>query len=188
MNSGSRSVSIDPASPVLPWYKQFWPWFLIMLPGTVVIAGVAMIIYSFEHADSLVDDDYYRSGLAINQNLNAQSYAREIGMQAQFHFFPRQQRVKLDLIGDLGKFPETVSLAFSHPTDAAEDFDLVLHRVGTNSYAADSERAISGRWYFKLFDPAAEGQQQWLLRSSQIVSLGGNEKYYTIDAGLRGVP
>lgn len=175
----------------LPWYKQFWPWFLIALPASVVIAGTAMIVYSFTNADSLVDDDYYRSGLAINQNLNAQDYASAHGMQAQFHFFPQHQRVKLELSGNLAQFPQTLSLAFSHPTDAAEDFTLALESVGGNSYAAESPRPIMGRWYFKLSNPTVTGedkQQAWLLQSQQIISLGPEQKYFTINAGSRGLP
>ncbi|MFT7320700.1 FixH family protein, partial [Congregibacter sp.] len=26
-----------------PWYQQFWPWFLIALPGSVVIAGLSTL-------------------------------------------------------------------------------------------------------------------------------------------------
>ena len=26
-------------APVTPWYRQAWPWFLISLPATAVIAG-----------------------------------------------------------------------------------------------------------------------------------------------------
>ncbi|WP_425348331.1 FixH family protein, partial [Vibrio splendidus] len=29
---------------VKPWYKQFWPWFLIALPATVVIWTIMTVI------------------------------------------------------------------------------------------------------------------------------------------------
>ena len=49
-----------------PWFKQFWPWFLIILPGTVVIASLATVIIAFKGADDVVSKDYYKEGLAIN--------------------------------------------------------------------------------------------------------------------------
>lgn len=33
-----------------PWYKQFWPWFLIALPGSVVIASLFTISLAVENA------------------------------------------------------------------------------------------------------------------------------------------
>jgi len=33
-----------------PWFKQFWPWFLIALPGSVVIASVFTLILAYENA------------------------------------------------------------------------------------------------------------------------------------------
>ena len=34
----------------IPWYRQFWPWFLIALPATVVVAGLfgaGMVAWSY---------------------------------------------------------------------------------------------------------------------------------------------
>lgn len=187
MSSSPHSANLDQTNGPAPWYKQFWPWFLIMLPGSVVIGGITMIFIAFQHADSLVDDDYYRSGLAINQNLGAQSYARQLGLQARLHFLPQQQRVKMELVGALSALPETVLLAFSHPTSAAEDFTLELQHVGGNSYVADSSRPIAGRWYFKIYPVTADTQQSsWLLQAKASMTLFGEHKYYTIDAGARG--
>ncbi len=31
--------SKKPEAPVEPWYRQGWPWFLIALPATAVVAG-----------------------------------------------------------------------------------------------------------------------------------------------------
>jgi hypothetical protein len=33
-----------------PWFKQFWPWFLIALPGSVVIASMFTISLAIENA------------------------------------------------------------------------------------------------------------------------------------------
>ncbi|MEQ8516343.1 MAG: FixH family protein, partial [Chromatocurvus sp.] len=43
-----------------PWYRQFWPWFLIVLPGTVVVASIATLIIAVRGSDDLVVDEYYK--------------------------------------------------------------------------------------------------------------------------------
>ncbi len=64
---------------VKAWYKQFWPWFLIALPGSVVIASVATIIIAIKNPDSIVVDDYYKAGLAINRDLSREQLAIQTG-------------------------------------------------------------------------------------------------------------
>ena len=58
-----------PREDTEPWYRQFWPWFIIMLPASVVVAGLSTWYIAHRHADDLVVDEYYKSGLAINRQL-----------------------------------------------------------------------------------------------------------------------
>jgi len=45
----------------LPWYKQFWPWFIIALPTAAVIASFVSLWLAVSHPDQLiVTDDEYR--------------------------------------------------------------------------------------------------------------------------------
>ena len=62
---------VQQQSPIAPppWYRQFWPWLLISIPLLTVIAGVATIWIASREPVALVHDDYYKEGLAINQNL-----------------------------------------------------------------------------------------------------------------------
>ena len=55
-----------PREDTLPWYRQFWPWFLICLPGSVVVAALTTMYIAHKGADDLVVDEYYKEGLAIN--------------------------------------------------------------------------------------------------------------------------
>ena len=52
-----------------PWYKQFWPWFLITVPVLTVIMSGFLIHFATSGEDSLVIDDYYKEGKAINITL-----------------------------------------------------------------------------------------------------------------------
>ena len=38
----------------LPWYKQFWPWFIIALPASAVVAGLYTLWIAMQTGDSLV--------------------------------------------------------------------------------------------------------------------------------------
>ena len=49
-----------PDSDSKPWYRHFWPWFLMALPAAVVVAGLSTAYIAHEHADDLVVDEYWR--------------------------------------------------------------------------------------------------------------------------------
>ena len=61
--------------PDTPWYRQFWPWFIIALPASVVIASFFTLWLAISNPDHLVvDDDQYQR---LNSELKAQAPASE---------------------------------------------------------------------------------------------------------------
>ncbi len=48
-----------------PWYQQFWPWFLIILPGSVVLASIITIIIASSQPKDTIDMGYKKMGLSI---------------------------------------------------------------------------------------------------------------------------
>ena len=71
-----------PIADTKPWYRQFWPWFIIALPASAVIAGLTTVYIAFDEPDGLVVDDYYKEGLAINQTLARDQRAAQLGLSA----------------------------------------------------------------------------------------------------------
>ena len=65
-----------------PWYKQFWPWFLMALPASAVIGGIITIVIAMTNPDGLVKDDYYKAGLGINRTLEREQQAATLGLSA----------------------------------------------------------------------------------------------------------
>lgn len=62
-----------PQGDIQPWYKQFWPWFIIALPASVVVASFFTLWLAVSNPDHLVvDEDKYRQ---IKGELKAQSPA-----------------------------------------------------------------------------------------------------------------
>ena len=59
----------------VPWYKQFWPWFIIALPASVVVASFYTLWLAISHPDPLVieQDDYQH----LNSGLRAQASQSE---------------------------------------------------------------------------------------------------------------
>ena len=37
-----------------PWYRQFWPWFIIALPASAVVASLYTVSLAVRTTDSLV--------------------------------------------------------------------------------------------------------------------------------------
>lgn len=59
----------SPETTATPWYRQFWPWFLFGLPAIVVVASIATVYLAVSNPDPLVDGNYYKHGLTINETL-----------------------------------------------------------------------------------------------------------------------
>jgi len=58
-------------TPEPPWYKQFWPWFIIALPATAVIASFITLYLAISRPDYIVvDDEEYQR---LNSELKAQA-------------------------------------------------------------------------------------------------------------------
>lgn len=58
----------------LPWYRQFWPWFIIALPASAVIASFLTLWLAVNNPDTLVvSDDQYRD---IKGELKAQGQTK----------------------------------------------------------------------------------------------------------------
>jgi len=59
----------------LPWYRQFWPWFIIALPTSAVIASFVSLWLAVSNPDHLVvTGDEYRQ---IKSELKAQEPIKE---------------------------------------------------------------------------------------------------------------
>ncbi len=66
-----------------PWYRQRWPWLLMLPPLAAVIGGVTTIILAVRSDDGMVAADYYKRGLAINAELSRSRRAAELGLTAE---------------------------------------------------------------------------------------------------------
>jgi len=143
-----------------PWYKQFWPWFLIGLVLFAIAFCSVLLWYATHGADSLVTHDYYKEGLLINKQLDKDKQARNLGLEAEFHFQPGGKvSVQLDSGKPLTQYPY-LTLHFIHPTLAHRDQTVRLQPVGDRLYSTKLDSQLQGHWYLDLRDP----QQVWRLK------------------------
>jgi hypothetical protein len=58
----------------VPWFKQFWPWFIIALPAAAVIASFVTLWLAISNPDQvIVTDGEYRQ---LKSELKAQAPAK----------------------------------------------------------------------------------------------------------------
>ncbi len=148
-----------PMEDTVPWYRQFWPWFLIMLPASVVVAGLTTLVIANRHADDLVVDEYYKNGLAINRQLEKKQRAEALGISATLRF--SGDRVILQTEGPVRE--GSLRLFLSHPLESDRDFEATLHRSGAGSYHATLPTAVAPRWHWRL---ESAGDDNWRLDGS----------------------
>ena len=148
-----------PREDTLPWYRQFWPWFLIMLPASVVIAGLSTLYIANRHADDLVVDEYYKDGLAINRQLEKKQRAEQQGISASLEFSATD--VTVSLSGN--ETANQLQLMLSHPLESDRDFTTVLIRSAPGVYLGRLPRSVAPRWHWTLERTGDEG---WRLDGS----------------------
>ena len=138
----------------MPWYRQFWPWFLISLPATAVIAGISTVFIAAYDPDGLVVSDYYRQGLAINQNRERQRAAEKLGLAGRLALTLDDQgragMAKLNISNAdgarLADFDE-VTLRLVHPTRAHKDINAPLYKDMTGALSGPiMQPGGDGRW------------------------------------------
>ncbi len=137
-----------------PWYKQFWPWFLISLPLSAVIAGFVTLHYALDTDDGLVDDDYYKDGLAINQDLARDALARQMGLEAYASFDPASHRIEVTLSQRSGEPVTELQLDLIHPTRAHHDMSLAMETAGQGRFHVTLPDQIPpANWHIRLSPP-----------------------------------
>ena len=144
-----------------PWYTQFWPWFLIALPATAVVASIASLVIAVRNADTLVREDWSDAGENINAEIALEHEATTRGVSAVVRLEPAANRVSVELVGTGVADVPRLSLELRHPTDATRDFSSLLDPDGSGVFTGDAASArLTGSWYLTI----APSDRAWLLR------------------------
>ncbi len=64
---------------IQPWYRQFWPWFIMAPPAVAVVAGL-LTVYLAGAEPPMVVADYGRIAMATAQRAERALRAEELGL------------------------------------------------------------------------------------------------------------
>ena len=78
-------MTLQQQKDVQPWYRQFWPWFLIALPATAVVASLWTVSVAVRSPNALVMDDYGKIGIATDKKKQRDELAAALSAT---HFAP----------------------------------------------------------------------------------------------------
>ncbi len=132
---------------VTPWYKQFWPWFLIILPACAVAASVYTFILAANSQFSMVSEDYYKEGKGINQDLSRIRAAKNLGLTFALEVDDKEIRI----VQHGGQKVDTaIELEFHHATLAQNDFVEKLFMDGTGTYRLRLDAPLDGKWLVQI--------------------------------------
>jgi hypothetical protein len=136
-----------------PWYRQPWPWLLMAGPAVVVVAGIFTTYLAVVSNDGVVADDYYKRGLAINQELSRDALAQRLNLRARVALAGDPGRVTVAVSGDLPA-TATLVLRLAHPLRRSLDRSVVLAHTPDGGYTALLPALAPGRWQLTLEDAA----------------------------------
>ncbi len=158
-----------------PWYKQAWPWFLIALPSSAVIAGIATIIIATNNADSLVKDDYYKEGLAINQSIGRQKTAQSLALS---FILIKTDDGNWQITTEKELNSKVLYLQMQHPVDEKKDLTLVFNKINEKEYIAKHDLgmqtgifSVNYRINLSPADKQWEILDRWNPKTSQIITI-----------------
>ncbi len=133
-----------------PWYRQFWPWFLIALPASAVAASLFTIWLAVSNPNSMVVDDYSRIALTTQQRMERDARAAELGISARLRVVPDAGVVRVQL-APASVYPEGMALRMSHPT--MDSLDRRLELAPSPEGWTGRTEPFKGRWYVQI-EPA----------------------------------
>lgn len=152
-----------------PWYKQFWPWFLIILPAVVVIASIVTLVIAINHADPLIAEEYYKDGKAINQDLAKNQQAKILGIN--FLLVIKNNQFILTQHGGT-QINTPLQISFFHPTLAMQDFSFLSQPNNQGHYQFNLPHFNFGKWEVRIENPL----KTWRIHHK--LTINNDKKYW----------
>ncbi|HZJ91876.1 MAG TPA: FixH family protein [Thiopseudomonas sp.] len=139
---------MQPEDNVLPWYKEFWPWFIIGMLSFSVVLGLSLLTIAIRNADSLVVDNYYDVGKGINTSLEREKLAEQLEMTGTLNLDNATGQVEFIISGQ--SRPQQLVLNLISPTQEKNDRRIILQPVGSDLYRGLLEDDIQGRRFVEI--------------------------------------
>jgi hypothetical protein len=140
----------------LPWYRQFWPWFIMSIPAASVVGGL-LTFYLAGGEPSMVVDDYGRIAMVTAQRAARDERAEQLGLNARLSFTGTpDQGIELTTVSlkqgiKTGELPGSLLLQLIHPTRS--EMDRSINLAGSDGIYAGRLERPPGRYYISISDP-----------------------------------
>ena len=154
--------------PVTPWYKQFWPWFILAILALSVVLGLSLLTVSILKGDSLVVDNYYDAGKGINTALDREKLAKQLQLTAQVSFDDESGVAEVTLAGN--SRPAQLTLSLISPTQPEKDRRIVMQPAEGKLYRGNMQDSVQGRRFVELI--GQEGGKDWRLFEEETLVTG----------------
>jgi uncharacterized protein len=155
-------------TPAKPWYKHFWPWFILALLGYSVVQGFALLTIATQNPPGLISDNYYDVGKGINQSLEREQFAQLLQLSAHLEIDEDAGVASLRLQGNSG--PAQLVLNLISPTQPERDRRIVLQPQGEGLYTGQMQDVVQGRRFVELI--GQEGGREWRLFEEETLDTG----------------
>lgn len=150
-----------------PWYKQFWPWFILSPLLIVICAGFWMLYIAIVTNDGVIIDNFYKDGLGIEVRTEQDGVARKLGLQGDLHW--AGQDLELSLTGVMTGYPDQLSLLIVYPTKSSRDINVILEHQGAGLYSGLITEKTSGSRQIQLEPVSEKGDSMWRLHAKTVV-------------------
>jgi hypothetical protein len=147
--------------PVTPWWKQRWPWLLMLGPASVMVATSYTAWLAIKTPDAVVVGDYYTQGKAINQDLRRDRVAAQLGLSMTLGY-DVASGVMTGRINRQDTGP--LMLHLSHATQPEKDIKLMLVPDADGHFSTRLPMLERSRWVVLV-----EGQKrEWRLAGAWV--------------------
>lgn len=149
-----------------PWYKQFWPWFIITVLSWGVLSSSITLTVALNNPPHMMTGDYAELGKALVDTHERADRAEALGLSGTLARRGAQWALSLraDQTAGLG---DRLLLLAQHPTDSARDRQVVFDRIAPGEYRADAID-IPGRGRLIVSDL----EQTWWISSAYSAEAG----------------
>ena len=175
----SSNASVAPEVSEAPWYRHRWPWILISIPAVSVVLGIMMLYLGLQTNNSLVVDDYYKQGKAINQRIERDQTAVRLGVDARLRRAPDGLQLTMSAEQPI-EWGEDILLRWVHTTRAELDGQTRFVGLGEGHFVAAGKQLPADGRYRLHIEPVSG---DWRLVSTVLdLSAGDPEDGIVVEA------
>lgn len=150
------------AEQILPWYRQFWFWFVFGPLIFIIGLCVFTVSLAFRYADDVVTDNYYKDGVMINQVLQQDERAIALNLKAELKFDSTLGELLVSITNGRD-LPPQLTLYMDHPVKKTMDQHILLQQIAPGHYRADLSSAPEFSWYLVLVPGTDRKKADWSL-------------------------